>query len=238
MAKDSKIEWTDHTWNPWQGCKKVSLGCKYCYMYRDKKRYGQDPTIVIKSSPTTFNKPLTWKDPAKVFACSWSDFFIDEADEWRNEAWSIIKQTPHLIYQILTKRPENIKNRLPEDWGYGWPNVWLGVSVENNDYIWRIDELYQIPAIIRFVSYEPALGPLNIASKMEDGMVDWLISGGESGPTARPSNPSWFGQIQADCNYYSVPYFHKQNGGNQRTNGAWGGRELDGKIYNNIPKTR
>lgn len=235
MAENSKIEWTDHTWNPWQGCKKVSPGCKYCYMYRDKKRYGQNPMTVIKSSLATFNKPLTWKDPAKVFTCSWSDFFIDQADEWRGEAWDIIRQTPHLTYQILTKRPENIKDRLPEDWGYSWPNVWLGVSVENNDYIWRIDELYQIPAMVRFVSYEPALGPLNIHHKMEDGMIDWLISGGESGPAARPAIPFWFRQIQIECDYYAIPYFHKQNGGNKKINGAWGGRELDGKIYNKFP---
>lgn len=116
MGKNSGIEWTDHTWNPWQGCLKVSPGCKQCYMYRDKKRYGQDPMVVVRSKPGTFRKPLQWKQPAKVFTCSWSDFFIEQADNWIDDAWNIIRQTPHLTYQILTKRPENIKDRLPEDW--------------------------------------------------------------------------------------------------------------------------
>ena len=113
MAENSKIQWTDHTWNPWQGCRKVSPGCLNCYMYRDKKRYGQDPATVVRSKPPTFNKPLKWHDPAKVFVCSWSDFFIEDADEWRDDAWEIMRRTPHLTYQILTKRPRNIKDRLP-----------------------------------------------------------------------------------------------------------------------------
>lgn len=135
MGTNSAIEWTTHSWNPWQGCRKVSAGCKFCYMYRDKKRYGQDPETVVRSKNPTFNKPIkttkhidlthvslnqdgsmglggyeettwAWPDGGMVFTCSWSDWFIEEADEWRDEAWDIIRQRPGLTFQILTKRPE------------------------------------------------------------------------------------------------------------------------------------
>lgn len=236
MGKNSNIEWTDHTWNPWQGCLKVSPGCKQCYMYRDKKRYGQDPMVVVRSKPATFNKPLQWKGPAKVFTCSWSDFFIDQADEWRGEAWDIIQQTPWLTYQILTKRPENIKKRLPFRWGDGWPNVWLGVSVESQDYVHRIEILDEIPAKVRFVSYEPALGPLQADFEMCYGKIDWLISGGESGYNPRPANLNWFREVRDDCQRFNVDYFHKQHGGSKKIDGVWGGRELDGRTWDQFPK--
>jgi Protein of unknown function (DUF5131) len=131
MGKTTLIEWTNASWNPWQGCRKVSPGCKYCYMYRAKERYGQDPTVVRRSK-TTFTAPLTWTPPRvpwRVFTCSWSDFVIEEADAWRDEAWDVIRRTPHLTYQVLTKRPERLAGRLP--WTTDpWPHVWLGVSVE------------------------------------------------------------------------------------------------------------
>lgn len=162
MGQNSGIEWTDATWNPWHGCRKVSAGCKHCYMYRDKTRYGQDPRIVQRSK-TKFEDPLRWKEPARVFTCSWSDFFIEEADGWRDEAWDIIRRTPHLTYQILTKRPENIFARLPEDWGEGYPNVWLGVSAENQEMAnLRVGRLMSLPARIRFVSAEPLLSRITL----------------------------------------------------------------------------
>ncbi len=136
MGKSTLIEWTNASWNPWRGCHKVSQGCKHCYMFRDQTKYGHDPNVVVRSK-TTFNDPLKWTQHVrngaqlKVFTCSWSDWFIKEADPWRDEAWSIIRATPNIIYQILTKRAESIHDCLPEDWGNGWPNVWLGVSVEN-----------------------------------------------------------------------------------------------------------
>lgn len=162
MGKNSKIEWTHATWNPWYGCKKISPGCQHCYMYREMTRYNTFDPYTVTRSKTTFRNPLKWKEPQLVFTCSWSDFFIQDADAWRAEAWEIIRQTPHLIYQILTKRPENIPDRLPDDWGSGYPNVYLGVSVENADYLWRILCLYRIPATLYWVSLEPLLGPLNI----------------------------------------------------------------------------
>lgn len=212
MGKQTKIEWTDHTWNPWQGCIKVSPGCKFCYMYRDKKRYGQDPMAVVRSKPPTFNKPLTWQEPARVFTCSWSDFFIEQSDNWRDEAWDIVRQTPHLTYQILTKRPENILSRLPTDWGNGWSNVWLGVSVENWQAEERIRHLLKIPARLRFLSCEPLLGPLNLRRFIE--RIDWVIIGGESGPKSRPFSTEWADDIIRQCKGLQVPVFVKQLGSN------------------------
>jgi protein gp37 len=164
MGERTAIQWTEHTWNPWQGCAKVSDGCENCYMFRDKKRYGQDPEAVVRSKPPTFNKPLTWREPARVFTCSWSDWFIREADPWRPEAWDVIRRTPHLTYQILTKRPARIPRCLPPDWGNGYPNVWLGVSVEDQATAdARIPQLLDTPARVRFLSCEPLLGPVDLS---------------------------------------------------------------------------
>ena len=161
MGDRSNISWTMATWNPWRGCRKVSPGCKNCYMFRDQTRYGQDPSIVTRSK-TTFNAPLKWKEPTLIFTCSWSDWFIEEADAWRAEAWDIIRRTPHHTYQILTKRPERMVEHLPADWGDGWSNVWMGVSVESQQYAdKRIPELLEIPARVRFLSVEPMLGPID-----------------------------------------------------------------------------
>ncbi len=238
MGKNTAIQWTDNgsTWNPWYGCKKVSDGCKFCYMYRDMKRYGNDPFTVKRAQPTTFNAPLHWKESQKVFTCSWSDFFIEEADAWRQEAWSIIKRTPHLTYQILTKRPQNIASRLPLEWPLGFDHVWLGVSVEDQSHIDRIEALAPIPAAVKFVSYEPALGPLDLFNELYLGKINWVISGGESGPKARPADPQWFVRVKNQCELFNVPYFHKQNGGNKHIEGAWGGRRLEGREYNEFPQ--
>ena len=103
--ENTKIQWTEATWNPWHGCQKVSPGCKFCYMYRDKERYGQDATTVLRSK-TKFKEPLKWKEPKVIFTCSWSDWFIEEADQWRDEAWETIRKTPQHTYQILTKSPK------------------------------------------------------------------------------------------------------------------------------------
>lgn len=177
MGEISNIQWTDASYNPWHGCIKVSAGCKFCYMFRDKEKYGQNGSKILRSK-TKFNDPLKWKEPKLIFTCSWSDFFIKEADEWRQEVWDIIKKTPHHTYQILTKRPERIAQCLPNDWGDGYPNVWLGVSVESQDAVWRIDLLEEVPAAKRFISFEPLIGPI-ISDFV--GMVDWIIIGGESG---------------------------------------------------------
>lgn len=179
MGADSKIQWTGNTWNPWHGCIKVSPGCKFCYMYRDKERYGQDPTDVVRSK-NNFNDPLKWKEPKLIFTCSWSDWFIEQADPWREEAWKIIKNTPHHTYQILTKRADRIKKCLPANWGDGYPNVWLGVSTEGDYHAAtdRILELRDIPASVKFISFEPLIRDLYERYVLN---VDWIIIGGESG---------------------------------------------------------
>jgi protein gp37 len=164
MGETTAIEWTGSTWNPWQGCPKVSAGCRFCYMYREKKRYGQDPTTVVRSKPPTFRAPLKWKDPGFVFVCSWSDFFVAAADAWRPDAWDIIRRCRHLTFQIPTKRPERIASCLPPDWGSGYPNVWLLASVEDQDAAnARIPHLLNVPAAVHGLSIEPLLGPVNLA---------------------------------------------------------------------------
>ena len=227
--RTTKIQWTEHTWNPFHGCKKVSDGCKYCYMYRDKERYGQEPTKVIRSSKSVFNKPLHIKEPSLIFTCSWSDFFIEEADGWRSECWQIIKNTPHHTYQILTKRPENILSRLPKDWGSGYKNVWLGVSIENEEHCHRMITLQHIAAKVRFISYEPLLNetPFSkyifgdvkewLGDEIYKSRIHWIIIGGESGNENgkykyRPCKIEWIEQIINEAKELRTPVFVKQLG--------------------------
>jgi protein gp37 len=217
MAAKSEIQWTQATWNPWHGCKKVSPGCKYCYMYRDKERYGQDPQTIMRSKGK-FTDPLKWNDPQLIFTCSWSDFFIEEADQWRHEAWDIIKKTPHHTYQILTKRPERILQCLPKDWRAGYKNVWLGVSIESQAQIGRADILKDIPAWTgnRFISAEPLIGPIVFPQGMLD-YFSWIIIGGESGNTTgkyqyRPALFEWFESLVEQANHSQCLPFVKQLG--------------------------
>ena len=219
MGDKSAIEWTDATWNPWQGCHRVSPGCDHCYMFREKIQYGQEPDVVIRSKQTTFNLPLRLKTPIRVFTCSWSDFFIREADPWRDEAWAIIDRTRHLTYQILTKRIERVASRLP--WGAEapWPHVQIIASVENQEQAGRrIPRLLRLNAAVRGVSYEPALGPVNFSAHGgidcldAKGLLDWIIVGGESGPNARPFDLAWARSAIAQCRAAGVPVFVKQLG--------------------------
>jgi len=195
-------------------------------MYRDKERFKQDPRIVVRSSPATFNKPFGWNSPALVFTCSWSDWFIAEADAWRADAWSIIRQTPHLTYQILTKRPERIMDNLPPDWGAdGYPNVWIGVSCENQDtFNERVPLLARVPARVRFLSLEPLLAPIRFSGLLLAGQsksimskIGWVIVGGESGNDTgayrfRPCAIEWMENIVNACRASEIPVFVKQMG--------------------------
>lgn len=241
MAEITGVQWADSTWNPIRGCRKVSPGCQYCYMFRDQARWNNDPNVVVRASDKTFYAPLKWQEPKFVFTCSWGDFFIDEtkheADlyKWRDDAWEVIKRTPQHTYLILTKRPKNIPNMLPSDWGPGWKNVWFGVSIENDAYYGRVNMLKKIPCALRFISYEPALGPINMPSLLLSGEIGWVISGGESGPKARVARMDWFKQARDACRLAGVPYFHKQHGGTVKVHGAWGGNLLDGSIWNLRP---
>lgn len=228
MGHVSEIEWTEATWNPWHGCRKVSPGCAHCYMYRDKIRYGQDPTRVVIGK-TTFELPLKWKDPRVIFTCSWSDFFIEDADPWRQAAWDIIRATPRHTYQILTKRPERVIGHLPQGWPL--PNVWLGVSVENQRFYGRITLLRQIPAVVRFLSLEPLLA--DMVDLPLDG-ISWVIVGGESGPKCRPMKNEWVCRIRDQCKNANVPFFFKQWGGKQK---HVTGRTLEGRIWDEMPSS-
>jgi len=205
------IPWTDETWNPWQGCTKISCGCRECYMYREKISYGQDPTKVIRSSKTVFDKPFRLKPGTAVFTCSWSDFFHIDADAWRREAWSIIRLCNDLLFIILTKRPERIAANLPEDWGNGYSNVIMGITAEDQGWFnlrWPI--LQHITAAGYLISHEPAYGgiiyPDSFLSLRDRA---WVIAGGESGNNAYPSHLYWFRQDRDQCNLNGVPFFFK-----------------------------
>jgi len=248
MSQSTGIEWTQATWNPWRGCTKVSPGCAHCYMFREQKRYGRDPAVVTRSK-TTFLDPLRWPTGRLIFTCSWSDWFHEAADDWRDEAWDIIRRTPRHTYQILTKRPERIAQHLPRDWGTGYPNVWLGVSVENQRHIGRADLLARVPAVVRFLSCEPLLGPLTFrwavwhpigrtaTTDHLDGLrhyFHWLIAGGESGPEARPCRAEWLRSLRDECREAGVPFFLKQLGGWPDKHGA-SKAVLDGACWTEMP---
>jgi protein gp37 len=232
MGRSSAIEWTGATYNPWRGCDKVSPGCAHCYMFREQRRYGRNPDVVVRAADATFYAPLRWQEPGLVFTCSWSDWFHEDADRWRADAWDVIRRTPHLTYQILTKRPERALEQLPDDWGDGWPNVWMGVSIENRRFVHRADQLRQIPAAVRFISAEPLLGPL--AAELDLDAIDWLIAGGESGPGHRRMDPDWVRDLRDACLDSGSAFFLKQLGGWPDKRG--GDQALvDGRTWTEMP---
>ena len=241
MAGKTIIAWTDRTFNIAWGCVKVSPGCKNCYAETLSSRYGHD--VWGPNSPRrTFGskhwaEPLAWNAQAqvegrrhRVFCSSMCDVFEDHPTitEQRARLWPLIKGTPNLDWQLLTKRPERILGNLPDDWGTGWENVWLGTSIENNDYVQRADILRTIPATIRFISYEPALGPIDKLN-LED--IHWLICGGESGPGFRPMDLSWARAARAKCAIAGTAFFFKQSSAIRTEMGV----ELDGEIVRNYP---
>jgi protein gp37 len=236
MSEKTIIAWTEHTWNPWRGCDKVSPGCKNCYMFTAQYRYGRDPKQVVRTK--TWGEPRRWQREAAaenrsamVFTCSWSDWFHAAADEWRQEAWDLVRATPNLSYQILTKRADRIVDHLPADWGDGYPNVWLGVSVEDRARTWRIDALRDIPAAVRFLSVEPLLEDLG---ELDLRGIDWVIVGGESGPGWRPMDHDWALSIRDQCQAAGVAFFFKQSAAPRTEMGI----ELDGEIIRNYPTPR
>lgn len=223
MGIISKIGWTHATHNFWKGCHKVSEACKFCYADRDFHRWGLGDFRNVTRCQG-FNDPLRWHrrpekygafDGMRIFTCSWSDFFIEAADQWRAEAWEVIRQTPNFNWLILTKRPELVMDRLPEDWNGGWSNVWLGYSVENQ-HRWeqRKEFIREIPAKIKFLSIEPMLGDIYFG---EHPGVDWIIYGGESGNNTgkfsyRPTEWEWLEGSVQESMYYQIPVFVKQYG--------------------------
>lgn len=226
MGTNSKIEWTDHTFNPWLGCTKITPGCDHCYAEGWSKRSGLvkwGNHARRRTSETYWKSPLRWNEQAnrfekvhgrrqRVFCASLADVFDNQVSaSWRTDLFKLIAACDRLDWLLLTKRPQNILKMLPDNWGVGYPNVWLGTTAEDQkryDQRWRF--LCRIPCAVAFISYEPAIGPLRLHA--EGRQPDWLISGGESGGNARIMNPQWARDIIRDCKKHGVAPFHKQWG--------------------------
>lgn len=216
MAEISHIEWTDATWNVARGCSKVDADCKFCYMYRDSfdgTRY--TPNTVVRTKGV-FSLPLKLKTPSKIFTSSLTDFFHEEIDAYRHEAWDIIKKCPHHTFQILTKRPERIAKCLPSDWGNGYSNVWLGTSVGHQGAVHRIDLLAEVEARIKFVSFEPLHSKIQLMPSQYMS-YQWAIIGGESGNESgkyryRECKEDWIHDLSINTRYHGGAVFIKQLG--------------------------
>jgi protein gp37 len=233
MAENSKIEWTDHTFNPWIGCQKVSPGCDNCYAEALSKRYGWaewGPHGERKrTSQANWKLPLRWAKAARgtgkrprVFCASLADVWDNQVPvEWRRDLFHLIWETPELDWLLLTKRPENIADMLWPAIGeaelWPWPNVWLGTTAEDDErYQRRWNILARIPAKVRFISHEPALGPLgNLRAHPSGKFPDWIIMGGESGPRVRPTEREWIEDMRDACEVADIPFFFKQMTGKQ-----------------------
>lgn len=225
MARDSKIEWTHHTFNPWWGCAKVSPACKNCYAESWAKRLGD--SVWGKDTDRRFftdkhwNEPLKWDAEAqitgrrRVFCASMADVFERRKDLniWRDRLWHLIFNTPNLDWLLLTKRPQNIISMVPWD-NNEWPdNVWTGVTVENQTWaVNRLEILKDVGSKIKFLSCEPLLSALDLKPWMKKGQIDWVIAGGESGPHSRPMSPQWVKALRDQCQNHGVPFHFKQWG--------------------------
>ena len=253
MGENTTIEWCDHTFNPWIGCEKVSPGCVHCYAETFDKRMLHEPVIHWgkiaprrRTSKTNWRKPLAWNGASakdgtrpRVFCASMADVFEDrrDLDLWRNDLWTLIEQTPHLDWLLLTKRPENMWDLGAGLWlcecGENWnrhdgnaclncetsvddrtphapANVWLGTTVESAAQADRVTDLVDIAAPVHFVSCEPLLG--DVANEILVSGIDWVICGGESGPGARPMHPDWARRLRDACLEREIPFLFKQWG--------------------------
>lgn len=234
MSKLSSIEWTEATWNPVTGCTKVSSGCRHCYAERMAKRLqsmGQPNYIKgfqVAVHEHALHLPLRWKKPRTIFVNSMSDLFHKNVPaEFIHRVFDVMWQADRHLFQVLTKRSERLlelSEHLP------WPkNVWMGVSVENENYMSRIDHLRETHAQTKFLSLEPLLGPL---PDLDLKGIDWVIVGGESGPGARPMAPSWVMDIRDQCAEAGVSFFFKQWGGVRKKKT---GRLLEGRTWDEMP---
>jgi len=236
MPTRSNIEWTEMTWNPVTGCTKISQGCKHCYAERmarrleamgsDRYRNGFNVTL----HPDLLDVPRRWRQARIVFVNSMSDLFHDDIPlAYIQRVFATMRDCPHHTFQVLTKRSERLAKLAPQ---LPWPNnVWMGVSVEDARVIHRVADLQSVPAAVRFLSLEPLIEPLD-ALPLEG--IHWAIVGGESGPRARPLRKEWVTSIFRQCRAARVPFFFKQWGGVRKD---LTGRELNGRIYNEMPGT-
>jgi protein gp37 len=238
MADHSAIEWTDATWNPVTGCTQLSPGCDHCYAltfaerFRNVSGHPYEQGFDLTLWPQRLALPLTWKRPRRIFVNSMSDLFHEAIpDDYIRRVFAVMDQADWHIFQVLTKRPQRmaaLADSLP------WPaHIWAGTSVELGRFAWRSNHyLRLVPAVVRFVSAEPLLGPL---PSLELDHVSWLITGGESGHNHRPCDPGWVRDLRDRCSAGGVAFFHKQWGG--RTPRA-GGRLLDGRTWDELPDLR
>jgi len=234
MATKTSIEWTESTWNPITGCNKISPGCKNCYAERMAKRLKTmgSPNYAdgfkLSLHEHVLELPLTWKKPQIIFVNSMSDLFHKNVPfEFIQKVFDVMNKTPWHTYQVLTKRSDRLKELNKK---LIWTkNIWMGVSIENQDYTYRIDDLKNTNAYIKFLSIEPLIGPVR---KLKLDKIKWVIVGGESGPKARPMKEEWVLDIKDQCKEAGAPFFFKQWGG---TNKKKAGRLLEGKTWDELP---
>ena len=239
MSLNSKIEWTDATWNPIRGCTKISPGCAHCYAETFAERFRGVPGhpyeqgFDLKLVPEKLSEPLRWKAPRMVFVNSMSDLFHEDvADDYIEQVCRVMVQASRHTFQVLTKRSERMRNLLRTRLGFAAvePHIWFGVSVENRKHgLPRVEHLRSAPAGLRMLSVEPLLedlGPIDLAE------IGWVIAGGESGPGARPMEIDWIRSIRDQCRSSGVPFFFKQWGGVRKNRS---GRELDGRTHDEVP---
>ncbi len=251
---ETQIEWTDATWNPVTGCSVVSAGCTNCYAmglakrlelmdvdkYRGLTRQSGRRIVwngIVREDTAALKIPITWKKPKKIFVNSMSDLFHEKVtDAFILEVWKVMRATPHHHYQILTKRPQRMGEFVRAQIGEVLPNVWLGTSVEDAKVVNRIDHLRGVPAAIRFISFEPLIGPVG---KVNLNGIHWAIVGGESGKAARLIHEEWIDQIYDRCVAYDVRFFFKQWGtwgeDNKRRSKKANGRVYRGRLWDQMP---
>jgi protein gp37 len=235
VSTQSTIEWTESTWNPLTGCTKISPGCKFCYAERMSARlkamgqHNYRNGFALTLHPHMLDAPLHWKKPQRIFVNSMSDLFQDKVPTaFIKSVFATMREASWHQFQVLTKRSGRL---LKVSGQLDWPeNVWMGVSVENEKYQHRIDDLRQTNAAVKFLSLEPLLGPL---PKLNLCGIDWVIVGGESGPGARPMQPQWVTAIRDQCSRKNVAFFFKQWGGVQKKRT---GRSLEGRTWDEMPE--
>jgi protein gp37 len=250
VADRSAIEWTEATWNPTTGCDRISDGCDNCYALALAKRlkamgaskYQNDghpvtsgPGFALTIHPQALDVPRRWRTGRMVFVNSMSDLFHARVPTgFIREVFAVMTDTPQHTYQVLTKRSRRLARLGP---GLEWPeNLWIGVSVEKADQLQRLDDLRAVPATVRFLSAEPLLGPLVNRNQptLDLTGIDWVITGGESGPRARACETDWVRDIRDTCREAGAAFFHKQWGGRTPKTG---GRSLDGRVWDELPSS-